>query len=512
MPTNKPFAIGSRLELFLDEELIQHLQGARRHLHEPRPAGVAIRADRPWDGIHNWGFQVIPDGDVFRMYYRAWPEGSGTPDLIALGYAESPDGKSWTKPDLRLIRIQGSCANNLCAVWPTLDGADRDSRRAPLCGHEGGHGMLVSKLAPFLDARPGVSHGERAKAIRPVSVRLGVADAYLYGSSDWREWKPLGDRAMFRSEIYNSFDSQNHPFWSPAEGRYVCIYRIMIDDVRTMACTDSADLHRWRDPQPVRYEGAAGDGTVPPFQVYTHQTEPYFRAPHLYVALAARFMQGRRALTDEQAAAIPIPELLAEWAESEEHTYPRPEDCSDAVLLVCRAGSRRFHIPFPEAFIRPGLGPTNWTTRTNYPLKGIVPTGPAEMSIYVNRDFGHPSWYVERMTLRTDGFVSVRAPAAGGELLTKPLSFAGDRLLLNYSTSAAGGLSVEVRDAAGSPIPGFAFSDCRQLIGDEIEGAVRWNGGGLSRLAGRPVRLLFRLADADVYSFRFAPPFSTPKP
>ena len=189
--------------------------------------------------------------------------------------------------------------------------------------------MLVSKLAPFLDARPGVSHGERAKAIRPVSVRLGVADAYLYGSSDWREWKPLGDRAMFRSEIYNSFDSQNHPFWSPAEGRYVCIYRIMIDDVRTMACTDSADLHRWRDPQPVRYEGAAGDGTVPPFQVYTHQTEPYFRAPHLYVALAARFMQGRRALTDEQAAAIPIPEILAGWSHSEGRTYPRPEDCSE---------------------------------------------------------------------------------------------------------------------------------------------------------------------------------------
>ena len=134
------------------------------------------------------------------------------------------------------------------------------------------------------------------------------------------------------------------------------------------------------------------------------------------------------------------------------------------------------------------------------------------MSIYVNRDFGHPSWYVERMTLRTDGFVSIRAPAAGGELLTKPLSFAGDRLLLNYSTSAAGGLSVEVRDASGSPIPGFTFTDCRPLIGDEIEGAVRWKGGGLAQLAGRPVRLLFRLADADLYSLRFSAcsPAATP--
>ena len=177
---SEPLRIGSRLELFLDEELIEHLEGARRHLHEPCPAGVAIRADRPWDGLHNWGFQVIPDGDLFRMYYRAWPVGPGAPDLIALGYAESPDGKSWSKPDLGLMRIEGSCANNLCAIWPTPDGSDRDSRRAPLCGRDG-HGMLVSKLAPFLDARPGVPHGERAKAIRPVSVRLGVAGSPIPG-------------------------------------------------------------------------------------------------------------------------------------------------------------------------------------------------------------------------------------------------------------------------------------------------------------------------------------------
>ena len=43
-----------------------------------------------------------------------------------------------------------------------------------------------------------------------------------------------------------------------------------------------------------------------------------------------------------------------------------------------------------EALIRPGLGANNWTSRTNYPACGIIPTGKGptgegEMSIFVQR-------------------------------------------------------------------------------------------------------------------------------
>jgi hypothetical protein len=41
------------------------------------------------------------------------------------------------------------------------------------------------------------------------------------------------------------------------------------------------------------------------------------------------------------------------------------------------------------------------------------------------------------------------------------------------------------------------------VIGNEIERAVEWKGGDLSALAGKPVRLRFVMADADLYAVRF---------
>jgi hypothetical protein len=52
--------------------------------------------------------------------------------------------------------------------------------------------------------------------------------------------------------------------------------------------------------------------------------------------------------------------------------------------------------------------------------------------------------------------------------------------LLNYSTSAAGSVQVEIQDAAGNPLPGFRLADCQPLVGDQIE----------TRSAGRATRTL----------------------
>jgi len=114
--------------------------------------------------------------------------------------------------------------------------------------------------------------------------------------------------------------------------------------------------------------------------------------------------------------------------------------------------------------------------------------------------------YLRRYTLRIDGFVSLQAPLSGGEALTKPLRFQGDRLMLNYSTSAAGSVRVEIRDAGGQALPGVALEDCAELYGDSLEQAVLWKSGtSLGALAGKPVRLRLELRDADLFSLRFAP-------
>jgi hypothetical protein len=91
-------------------------------------------------------------------------------------------------------------------------------------------------------------------------------------------------------------------------------------------------------------------------------------------------------------------------------------------------------------------------------------------------------------------------------MVTKPFTFTGQELLLNYATSAAGGIRVEIQDESGKPIGGRALADCPEIAGDEIERAVSWKGGSDVRaLTGKPVRLRFVMKDADIYAVRFAP-------
>ena len=134
----------------------------------------------------------------------------------------------------------------------------------------------------------------------------------------------------------------------------------------------------------------------------------------------------------------------------------------------------------------------------------VVRTGPRELSFYVQRRYGQQEHHLVRYTLGTDRFASVAAPYRGGEMLTKPLRFAGRRLVLNFATSAPGGIRVEIQDASGKPVPGYTLGEARETIGNEIERVVSWkNGSDVSGLAGKSVRLRFVMKDAELYALRF---------
>lgn len=170
----------------------------------------------------------------------------------------------------------------------------------------------------------------------------------------------------------------------------------------------------------------------------------------------------------------------------------------------------RFH-RWGEAVIRPGLQPERWVTRNNMIGWGIltlpssVAGEPDELSIYAAEGYySGPASRLRRYTYRLDGFVSVQAPLAGGEMTTRLIRFNGSRLILNYSTSAAGSIRVEIQDEAGKPIPGCSLRDSRELFGDSVEQVVSWTRTrDLSALSATPVRLRFVLKDADLYSIRF---------
>ena len=251
----------------------------------------------------------------------------------------------------------------------------------------------------------------------------------------------------------------------------------------------------WTEPVDLELAGK------PREHLYTNQFDPYLRAPHLYLGLPTRFLPGRRVVTEEEATSIGTPK---EW------NYVN--DCTDIQLTSARGGAN-FPRTFMEAFVRPGADLRNWTSRSNYAARGIVQTGPRELSLYVKHHAGYESIHLRRYTLRLDGFVSVQAPYGGGELITKPLRFQGEALTLNFASSAAGGLRVEIQDEGGSPIEGFALADCAEIVGDRIDHLVRWKGDrDVNALSGKPVRLRFRMVDADLYSFRFVADDEKKKP
>ena len=88
-------------------------------------------------------------------------------------------------------------------------------------------------------------------------------------------------------------------------------------------------------------------------------------------------------------------------------------------------------------------------------------------------------------------------------LTTVPIVFSGERLEINALTKRGGTITVELLDAAGSPMNSFPPSN--PFTGDNLRGVVTWpdGGGGVGRFIGKPVTLRFHLRDAELYSFAF---------
>lgn len=459
--TSQVISIDSRLELFVNSFLIDQMKSTELRLHEPQIGESVLKFDKPWEGLHCGYVTVVQDGDLYRLYYRGLPVSGkdGSNDEVTC-YTESHDGIEWTRPNLGLFEVKGTRENNVILA---------------------GMAPYSHNFSPFLDTRPDVSTEEKYKALAGTS-ETGL---HVFVSPDGIRWKKWLEDPVIRK---GAFDSQNVGFWSESEQCYVCYFRTWSEGgykgIRTVSRSTSTDFLNWSDPESMSFGG------TPLEHLYTNQTLPYFRAPHLYIALAARFMPGRRVITAEQMAAL---------GGAKEYSG----DISDTVFMTSRGGNV-YDRTFMEGFIRPGIGPENWTSRTNYPARGIVPAGRDKIAFYIQRRYGQADHFLQRLVLRTDGFVSVHAPYAGGEMLTKVLKFGGKSLVLNESTSAAGSIRVEIQDETGSPIPGFGLEECHEIIGDEIARVVTWNNGSdVSSLAGKPVRLRFLMKDADLYSMRF---------
>lgn len=452
-----PLRIDSHRELFVDDYLIDHLDGVALELQHPVERDVVIVHDEPWEGNTSTYHTIFRDGDFYRMYYRGghYDESADKPAHEDVScYAESSDGVHWVKPKLNLVEFKGSRENNIILVG------------------SGSH-----NLAPFRDSNPGCAADLKYKA-----VGSGQGGLLAFKSVDGIHWSPMSDQPVITE---GAFDSLNVAFWDADRGYYVDFHRDFRDGVRDIKTCTSQDFIHWSDPDWIQCVGA------PPQHLYTNAIGAYQRAPHLYVGLPMRFVPDRN---------------------PEQHTNTGVSDC---VLMTSRDGQlfRRWN----EAFIRPGPQPDRWVTRNNLPASGLVltepdvPGGPQEISMYTTEGYYRgKGTRLRRHTLRLDGFVSVSAPPSGGEMITKPLTFSAASddvtLFVNFATSAVGALKCELQDVHGQPIAGFSVEECVELFGDRVDQPVSWSSSAkLSSLAGIPIRLRFVMRDADLFAVQFRP-------
>ncbi len=453
-------ALGSRLELFVDDWLIERMTPAvRLKLHRPQPLETVLRFDKPWEGRWSGYVTIVTDDDRYRMYYRAGlHEPPRIEDPESVCYAESRDGLKWTKPELGLYEFEGTKATNI--VWRGV-------------GSHCGFGV-------FKDTNPNAKPNERYKVLSSNGYQK---PCWAFGSPDGIRWHLIQEDPVITEYrgVAAAYDSHFCTRWDPATQLYVTYHRIWYrpfePKVRSVAMRTSKDFIHWSPLRRIDF------GETVPEHIYTSGISPYPRAPHILLGFPRRFWPSRKRYPDE--------DLLP--------------GVSDTCFISSRDGIH-FDRRFMESWIRPGRERLAWLSRSNTVAPGMIQTSVDEISLFVSHGWADPSQHVRRYGIRTDGFVSVHAAYGVGELLTKPLTFAGRELVINCATSAAGSVRVEVQGPDGQPMPGFALADCSEFFGDEIEHTVTWQGGpDVSAFAGQAVRLRFVMKDADLYSLRFRP-------
>lgn len=503
--------IGNQRELFVNDFLVENISGkAELRLHYPTPQNIILEMNEPWEG-NNSGLYVtvFQDGDKYRLYYRAghisYLKGEDRPNSREVYcYAESTDGIKWTKPELGLFPFNGSKKNNII-----LDGLGSHS------------------FSPFKDTNPQASNDARYKAF---GFRGGGEHGlYAFKSSDGIQWNLMDTVPVITK---GGFDSQNIVFWDELLGEYRAYHRDTrndsialltgIDPGRDIRTEQSQDFLNWSDPEFIDYTALTDPGNSgydPPAsekdypkgrvnQLYTNQVIPYYRAPHLLLGFPTRYID--KGWT-ESSKALPRYEYRQIRALGSEPGNTREGTAVTEGMIMSSRDRNHFRI-WPEAFLRPGLREQNtWFYGDMYQAWGLVETkssiedAPPEISLYASeRTRQDTGAILRRYSLRVDGFVSLHAPLAGGEVVTKPFIFKGSSLFLNVSTSAAGSVRVEIQDVNGQSIEGFALENNHEVYGDDLDRLVSWEGNAdLSVLEGKPVRLRFEIKDADLYSFVF---------
>ena len=464
-PTGQPLDVGSQRILFVDGAFIAEKSGVELKLHPPRKTGEQlIVSEHPWESATlNW-FSVLQDGGKYRMWYECYDvDGWPTADDTSFCYAESIDGVHWTKPKLGLVSYQGSTENNI--VFRQIGGENHRSRV---------HGSCV-----FID--PQAPASERYKCVSQGQF-LGIGDRpyYVAGmtSPDGLHWTRLAKPICL---VFA--DSQYSGFWDESKQQYSLFGRTSGRGGRAIgrAISDRFDSFPLLTERCV-LQAEPDDPTN--CDLYNPACQQYPEVPGLYLMFPSFFRHR--------------------------------EDTLDIRLAVSRDGESWTSPDHTQRFIPLGKS-GDFDSGSIYVGNGACQLSGDEMSFYYS---GSPLKHEEvelpqlsnptnrrvisRAVAKRDRLVSITPTKSVGHLVTLPIRFKGQRLLVNATAQPGGHVRIGLLDQSGHPIAKHGVSDCQPLTGDQLDWTVAWaDGNNVSALAGQNIQLRIELLKADVFSFQF---------
>ena len=472
--------IGSRREVFWEETLIDKSRTtASLMVHHPRIEDIVMHYDCPWEGRHSGYIQILQDDDLYRMYYRGGCSGEDH-DNMCICYAESKDGIHWEKPNLGLREFEGSFDNNIIMDTRTND--------------------IDDNCYVFKDENPDCPAEEKYKSIS-LNYETGFLECHIsadgiHFNKGWKITKA------------GRFDTRNVVFWRAEEKQYMLYVRDLharagkdepYDYVRDVRWLTSPDFRNWSEATILDFQGGED------IELYTNEIMQYPRAPHMFIGFPVRYRErGTWTPSYDQLTGQKIRKERCGGSEVRMGLA-----ITDNVFMCSRDGKSFYR--YDEAFMRPGIErETNWIYGDGYIAYALLETksplafAPDEFSMYCGEvseeayTEGVEKSHIQlrRYTIRKDGFASMHAPYGERKVYTKPIRFKGNKMELNFSTSAQGYVYIKVMGYQRKTLMSY------ELFGDSIDRLVCFDGD-LSEFEGQDVILEFTMRDADIFSYRF---------
>ncbi|MFC1714400.1 hypothetical protein ACFL6S_12090 [Candidatus Poribacteria bacterium] len=467
-PAVIPIDVGR--QLFVDDFLVESTTLARTfHLATYYEGNPVLKPDKPWEllreGGHGPNAMVYSDGvwyDPQDKLLKMWYQGNYYPRETC--YATSKDGVHWDKPDLDVVP-----GTNI--VMPT-DGDRRDANTVWLDLNEEDPQQRY-KMWQVMHYKPGGMS----------ESRLG-----LFFSGDGIHW-----RKIVQSEKPTLYGERTTVFYNPFRGTWVYSVRSRTRELgRARHYQEDNDLiagTRLVEKGARLWVGS--DELDPRFPPWDVKCQLYNLDCVAYESLIlGLFTVWRGDVSDNPLDRPKMNEICLGYTRDGYH-WTRPD--------------RRAFCPVSE---KKG----DWNYGNVSSAGGCCLVIGYKLYFYVSGRAGRPGGgnasgecSTGLATLRRDGFASMGAGSAQGELTTRPVRFNGKHMFVNADCDD-GELRVEILDLQDKVIAPFSRDNCIPIKVDKTLQAVQWQGtDDLSRITGRTVKFRFYLTNGQLYAFWVSP-------